>query len=162
MKKVFLGIGLFGMMGFAMAQQTTPDKQQKMQERQTKMEQKHQERMAEMQKDLNLSPDQVQKINAMHQARQNERAQMMQQRQEMRKQKMAEMDKRRQEMDNQMRQILTPDQYTKWQAKKQAKKQENKEKWGKEKFDGQGKHRRKGDAFRKGKHTTQPVQPSTL
>lgn len=165
MKKVFLGIGLFGMMGFAMAQQTTPqDRQQRMQERQAKMEQKHQERMAEMQKDLNLSPDQIQKINVMHQARKNERAVQMQQRQEMRKQKMAEMDKRRKETDDQMRQILNPDQYAKWQAKKQAKMQENKGKWGK---DGFGKHGRKGGmmkdgGFRKGKHTTQPVRPSTL
>ena len=103
-------------MSIAWAQQT-PDNQKNMEQRKVEMQKRHQERMNEMKKDLSLSDAQVQKINTLHQKNQEERIKQMEQRYQQR----SEMKKKREQMDNEMKQILTPEQYQKWQTQKQEK-----------------------------------------
>ena len=76
MKKLVLAIALIGMGSFAMAQQTntaTPqDRQARAVEMKQRMEQKQQDRLAEMQKDLNLNQSQVAQIKALQDQRKGE------------------------------------------------------------------------------------------
>lgn len=120
MKKLVLGLALIGVGTFAMAQQRTmPAKD----DQQTKemMEQKKAEHLAEMQKELNLSQAQVAQLKALHEKHQAQREAQRKENQELRKQKMEAFKKDKQQMDNEMRQILTPEQYAKWEAKKAEK-----------------------------------------
>ncbi len=114
MKKIFVGLFLLGTMSMALAQQT-PDNQKNMEQRKAEMQKKHQERIDEMKKDLNLSDAQVQKMNVLHQKNQEDRMRRMEQRHQQR----IEMKKKHEQMDNEMKQILTPEQYQKWQTKRQ-------------------------------------------
>lgn len=122
MKKLVLAIALIGMGSFAMAQQVTPqDKKINREEMKQKMEQKHQEKLAEMQKELNLSQSQVAQIKDLHEKRKSEMKKDFEKSREQRQAKMEEMKAKRQQMDNDMKKILSAEQYDKWQAGKKAK-----------------------------------------
>ncbi|MFL9834558.1 Spy/CpxP family protein refolding chaperone [Chryseobacterium terrae] len=109
MKKLVLAAAFIVTGSFAMAQQVNPQgKKINREEMHKKMEMKHQERMNEMQKELNLNESQVAKIKDLHEKRK------------------AEMKAKRQQMDNDMKTILSPDQYDKWQASRKAKMEERK------------------------------------
>lgn len=122
MKKLVLAIAFIGMGSFAMAQQTTPtpqDRQAKRAEMKEKFQQREQEHMAQMQKDLNLNQAQVDKIKALHEKRKAEMKADFEKNKDQRKAKRAQ-------MDADMKQILTPQQYDKWQADRKAKMEERK------------------------------------
>ncbi|MDH6252105.1 protein CpxP [Chryseobacterium sp. H1D6B] len=124
MKKLVLAIAFVGMGSFVMAQTTpqqNPDKQAKKAEMQQKMMQKQNDHLAEMQKNLNLSPAQVNQIKDLQNKRMAEMKTEFQQNKGERQAKMEQMKAKREQMDNDMKQILTPDQYTKWQADRKAK-----------------------------------------
>lgn len=114
MKKLIASLAIFGAT-FAMAQQTPrqmdPAKKQEMQA-------KKQAHLDAMKKDLNLTSAQVNQLKAItdkHQAqREKERMEM----QQLRKQKMEAGKMQKQQMDDEIRKILTPEQYQKWQLKK--------------------------------------------
>lgn len=119
MKKLVLAIAFIGIGGLAMAQQTTTpqDKQVKRAE----MQQKHQEHFDKMQKDLNLNQSQVAQIKALHEKRKSEMKADFDKSKEARQAKMEDKKAKRAQMDADMKKILTPDQYDKWQADRKAK-----------------------------------------
>lgn len=119
MKKLVYAVAFLGLGTFAMAQQTQMPPMRDQQDRKEMMEQRRAEHLAQMQKDLNLTQAQVAQIKSMHDKYQAQREQERIQNQELRKQKMEVYKKDKQQMDDEMRKILTPDQYAKWQAKKQ-------------------------------------------
>lgn len=122
MKKLVLAIAFIGMGSFAMAQQTTPqDKEARKAEMKQKMQQKEQEHMAQIQKDLNLNQSQVAQVKALHEKRKAEMKADFEKNKEIRQAKMEEMKAKRAQMDADMKKILTPEQYDKWQADRQAK-----------------------------------------
>ncbi|AZA92166.1 Uncharacterised protein [Chryseobacterium nakagawai] len=122
MKKLVLAIAFIGMGSFAMAQQTTPqDREAKRAEMQQKMQQKEQEHLAQMQKDLNLNASQVTQVKALHEKRKAEMKADFAKNKEARQAKMEEMKAKRTQMDADMKKILTPEQYDKWQADRKAK-----------------------------------------
>lgn len=118
MKKIFLATLLIGSTGMIMAQQT-PDKSADMKAKKEKREKMHEDHFNKMKTELNLTPDQEQKIKALHEQNKQE----MKQNHEVMK---AKMDAKREQNDAQMKQILTPEQYTKWQALKEKRKAEKK------------------------------------
>lgn len=127
MKKLVLAIAFIGMGGFAMAQQTTPqDREARRAEMQQKMQQKEQERLAQMQKDLNLNQSQVAQIKALQDKRKAEMKAEFEKNKEFRQAKMEEMKAKRAQMDADMKKILTPQQYDKWQADRNAKMEQRK------------------------------------
>ncbi|MDP9958240.1 hypothetical protein [Chryseobacterium lathyri] len=122
MKKLVLAIAFIGIGSFAMAQTTTPqDRQARKAEKHQKMEQKHQEHLDQMQKDLNLNESQVAQIKSLHEKRKSEMKADFDKNKEVRQAKMEEMKAKRAQMDADMKKILTPDQYDKWQADRKAK-----------------------------------------
>jgi Spy/CpxP family protein refolding chaperone len=135
MKKLILAAAFLSLGTFAMAQKApvTPEQKVAMEKRRAEMQQnrevKQQQHLSEMQKELNLTKVQVDKIHAIQDRHQAERKTQMQQNQQLRKQKMEGMKLKQQQMDNEMRAILTPEQYQKWQAKKQMKMAERKAKF---------------------------------
>ncbi|WP_336690877.1 MULTISPECIES: hypothetical protein [unclassified Chryseobacterium] len=129
MKKLVLAIAFIGMGSFAMAQQITPepqDRQAKRAEMKERFQQREQEHMAQMQKDLNLNQAQVDKIKALHEKRKAEMKADFEKNKDQRQAKMEEMKAKRAQMDADMKQILTPQQYDKWQADRKAKMEERK------------------------------------
>ncbi|MDN3694901.1 hypothetical protein QWZ06_23030 [Chryseobacterium tructae] len=122
MKKLVLAIAFIGLGGFAMAQQTTPqDREARRAEMQQKMQQKEQEHLAQMQKDLNLNASQVAQVKALQEKRKAEMKTEFDKNKEVRQAKMEEMKAKRAQMDADMKKILTPEQYDKWQADRKAK-----------------------------------------
>jgi Spy/CpxP family protein refolding chaperone len=122
MKKLVLAIAFIGMGSFAMAQQTTPqDREARRAEMQQKMQQKEQEHLAQMQKDLNLNASQVAQVKALHEKRKAEMKADFAKNKEVRQAKMEEMKAKRAQMDADMKKILTPEQYDKWQVDRKAK-----------------------------------------
>lgn len=122
MKKLVLAIAFIGMGSFAMAQQTTPqDREARRAEMQQKMQQKEQEHLAQMQKDLNLNASQVEQVKALHEKKKAEMKADFAKNKEVRQAKMEEMKAKRAQMDTDMKKILTPEQYDKWQADRKAK-----------------------------------------
>lgn len=97
--------------------QTSPVKED-VQSRKAKMEMKRAEHMAELQRELNLSPEQVNKIQA---AQNKQRELTKQQNETFRNQRKESFKKNREAIDAEMKTILTPQQYDKWQAKKKEK-----------------------------------------
>ena len=112
MKKLVLGAAFLAVGTFAMAQQSP--RMQRMDP--VKMEQKRAENMKQMKTDLNLSEAQVAKIKVLHDQRMAERKQNAPQMQAERKAKMDMMKSKRAQHDSEMKQILTPEQYQKWQV----------------------------------------------
>ncbi|AZA87023.1 hypothetical protein EG349_09635 [Chryseobacterium shandongense] len=122
MKKLVLAVAFIGFGGLAMAQQITPqDRQAKRAEMQQKFQQKEHEHMAQMQKDLNLNQAQVDKIKALHDKRKSEMKAEFEKNKGERQARAEQMKAKRAQMDSEMKQILTPQQYDKWQADRKAK-----------------------------------------
>lgn len=127
MKKLVLATAFIVTGSFTMAQQVNPqDKKFNREEMHKKMEQKQQERIAEMQKELNLNDSQVAKIKGLHEKRKAEMKADFEKNRGERQAKMEKMKAKRQQMDNEMKSILSPEQYDKWHASRKAKMQERK------------------------------------
>lgn len=149
MKKLVLGIALLGLGTFAMAQKTQPTEQQKAEwqakkaEMKKMQEQKRMQNLSEMEKDLNLNKSQVAQIKAMQDRNIAERQAENKKDKELKKQKMQMMKQKREAMNNQMKQILSAEQYAKWEANKKAKMQDRKENFKNRKgnFDGMKKEK---------------------
>ena len=120
MKKLVLSVALVAVGTFAMAQQN--QRMQKMDP--AKMEQKRADHMKQMQMDLNLSEAQVSKIKVLHDQRMAERKENAPQMQTERKARMDQMKAKRDQNEAEMKNILTPAQYQKWEAMKKEKMQE--------------------------------------
>ena len=120
MKKLVLSVALVAMGTFAMAQQN--QRMQKMDP--AKMEQKRADHMKQMQTDLNLSEAQVTKIKVLQDQRMAERKENAPQMQAERKARMDQMKMKRDQNQAEMKNILTPAQYQKWEAMKKEKMQE--------------------------------------
>ena len=120
MKKLVLSVALVAVGTFAMAQQN--QRMQKMDP--AKMEQKRADHMKQMQMDLNLSEAQVSKIKVLHDQRMAERKENAPQMQAERKAKMDQMKAKRDQNEAEMKNILTPAQYQKWEAMKKERMQE--------------------------------------
>lgn len=115
MKKIVLGITLIGIGSFAMAQkyEMNPEKKAAWKAKKAEMHQKH---MDNMKQELALSDQQVSKINALHERKKTERNAQIKQNEALRAERKAQMEEKRTEMDNEMKSILNPTQYTKWQT----------------------------------------------
>ena len=98
---------------FAMAQQNKM--MRKMDPAQ--MEQKRAEKLKSMQTELNLSDDQVAKIKTLQDNKMAARKANEPQMKADRKAKMEEMKQKKDQWNNEMKKILTPEQYAKWQQK---------------------------------------------
>lgn len=118
MRKLVLSVALLAVGTFAMAQN---QKMQKMDPAQ--MEQKRADHMKQMQAELNLSDAQVTKIKALQDRRMAERKKNAPQMQAERKFKMEQMKAKRDQNNAEMKQILTPEQYQKWETSKKGKMQ---------------------------------------
>lgn len=121
MKKLVLSVALVAVGTFAMAQQN--QKMQKMDPAQ--MEQRRADHLKQMQTDLNLTEAQVVKIKALQDKRMAERKENAPQMQAQRKAKMDQMQAKRDQHQAEMKQILTPEQYQKWEVMRKEKMQEN-------------------------------------
>ncbi|REC46340.1 hypothetical protein [Chryseobacterium pennipullorum] len=122
MKKLVLAIAFIGMGSFAMAQQTTPqDKEARRAEMQQKMQQREQEHLAKMQKDLNLNPSQIAQIKALHEKKKSEMKAEFAKNKEAHQAKLEDRKAKRAQMETDMKKILTPEQYDKWQADRKEK-----------------------------------------
>lgn len=119
MKKLVLAIAFIGIGSFAMAQQTTTP--QDKQARRAEMQQREQEHLDQMQKDLNLNQSQVAQIKSLHEKRKTEMKAEFDNNKEARQAKMEAMKAKKAQMDADMKKILTPEQYDKWQADRKAK-----------------------------------------
>ncbi len=121
MKKIVLSAVFVITGSFAMAQQgammqnRTPEQ----------MEQRRADNMKQMQANLNLTPAQVAQINKLHDKRIAERNQNMPLMQAQRTAKMQAMQEKRTQHAAEMRKILTPDQYQKWEATRNDRMQNN-------------------------------------
>lgn len=120
MKKLVLSVALVAVGTFAMAQQN--QRMQKMDP--AKMEQKRADHMKQMQMDLNLSEVQVSKIKDLQDQRMAERKENAPQMQAERKAKIDQMKAKRDQNEAEMKNILTPAQYQKWEAMKKEKMKE--------------------------------------
>lgn len=115
MKKVILSLALVGLGTLATAQQreVTPEQKAKQEARKTEMKKKFEEKqkmqMEKMTKELNLSEAQISQLKALKKGHKEEmerdRAQNMEKRKQMKEQRDAEMKK-----------ILTPDQFKRWEV----------------------------------------------
>lgn len=122
MKKLILAAAFIGMGSFAMAQQTVPqDRKINKEEMQKRMEQKQQERISEMQKELNLSQAQVSQIKDLQAKRKADMKMKFEKDSAARQAKKEEMKAKKMQMDNDMKKILSPEQFAKWEAGKKAK-----------------------------------------
>ena len=120
MKKLVLSVALVAVGTFATAQQN--QRMQKMDP--AKMEQKRADHMKQMQMDLNLSEAQVSKIKVLQDQRMAERKENAPQMQAERKAKMDQMKAKRDQNEAEMKNILTPAQYQKWETMKKERMQE--------------------------------------
>lgn len=103
-------MALVGLGTFAMAQQTPTSKMEmKRGDKKQNMEMRQQKHLDQMKSELNLSDDQVMKIKAMHQENAADRKNKMAQNKE---EKMQHLKNQKDEM----KKILTPEQYTKWEG----------------------------------------------
>ena len=114
MKKIVLSAAFVIIGTFAMAQQTPMMNKKDP----AQMEQKRQEKLKVMQTELNLTNAQVAQIKALQDKKIAERQQNAPQMQAERKAKMEAMKARQEQWNAEMRKILTPEQYQKWETKK--------------------------------------------
>ncbi|MBF6610955.1 MAG: hypothetical protein ITF99_07435 [Chryseobacterium sp.] len=133
MKKMVLTVMVLAMGTFAMAQKTpmTPEKKAEMLKQK---ETKAQEHLAEMQKELQLNATQMDQLRALHEKRKAEGKKQMEKNKEARMQKKGDRMQKMKEREAEMKAILTPQQFEKWQAQKQVKRQQMKEKMDKKGF----------------------------
>ena len=118
MKKIVLSAAFVILGTFAMAQQTPMMNKKDP----AQMEQKRQEKLKVMQTELNLTNAQVAQIKALQDKKMAERQQNARQMQAERKAKMEAMKARQEQWNAEMRKILTPEQYQKWETKKKQNK----------------------------------------
>ncbi len=116
MKKLVYGFAFLAIGTFAMAQQQPVKADAK-----ANKEQKRAEHLAEMQKELNLTPTQVAQIKTLHEKHYAEREQQRAKQSEMKKQMAEDKEKGKQQMEAEMKKILTPEQFAQWKAKKEEK-----------------------------------------
>lgn len=114
MKKIVLSAAFVILGTFAMAQQTPMMNKKDP----AQMEQKRQEKLKVMQTELNLTNAQVAQIKALQDKKMAERQQNTPQMQAERKAKMEAMKARQEQWNAEIRKILTPEQYQKWETKK--------------------------------------------
>ena len=114
MKKVIFSLALVGLGTFAMAQQ----KEEVKKFDRAQMEKMQQAKFDELKKDLNLTESQVAQIKALKEQDKAERMKAFEASKVERAQKMEEMKAKRAKHDAEMKKILTPEQYAKWEAKK--------------------------------------------
>lgn len=124
MKEIVLSAAFVILGTFAMAQQTPMMNKKDP----AQMEQKRQEKLKVMQTELNLTNAQVAQIKALQDKKMAERQQNAPQMQAERKAKMEAMKARQEQWNAEMRKILTPEQYQKWEAKKQQNMQHKRQK----------------------------------
>ena len=124
MKKIVLSAAFVILGTFAMAQQTPMMNKKDP----AQMEQKRQEKLKMMQTELNLTNAQVAQIKALQDKKMAEKQQNAPQMQAERKAKMEAMKARQEQWNAEMRKILTPEQYQKWEAKKQQNMQHKRQK----------------------------------
>ena len=117
MKKLILSLAFIGFSTFSMAQQDTVNSDSKMQKR-AERQQAHLEKMKQ---ELGLNDAQVAKINDLRAREASVRKSKMEAHKADKKALMENHDK-------EMKTILSPEQYDKWQAKRLEKKKEIKEK----------------------------------
>lgn len=121
MKKIVLSAAFAVIGTFAMAQQS-PQMQKK---DPAQMEQMRAEKLQKMKTELNLSDQQVAKIKSLQDKKIAERKENAPKIQAERKAKMEAMKAKKEQWNAEMKQILTPEQYQKWQTK-QKERMENK------------------------------------
>ena len=114
MKKIVLSAAFVILGTFAMAQQTPMMNKKDP----AQMEQKRQEKLKVMQTELNHTNAQVAQIKALQDKKMAEKQQNAPQMQAERKAKMEAMKARQEQWNAEMRKILTPEQYQKWETKK--------------------------------------------
>lgn len=142
MKKVILATAFIGLGTFAFAQQASATPEQKAQwqakkaDMQKNRELRRQQHLDAMQKDLNLNASQVAQIRALEEKNQAEHDAK-------RQEKMREMHDKNKQHDAQMKSILNEEQYAKWQAAKDERLKNRKEKFQ------QGKLHRDGKTMQK-------------
>ena len=124
MKKIVLSAAFVILGTFAMAQQTPMMNKKDP----AQMEQKRQEKLKMMQTELNLTNAQVAQIKALQDKKMAERQQNAPQMQAERKAKMEAMKARQEQWNAEMRKILTPEQYQKWETKKKQNMQNKRQK----------------------------------
>lgn len=90
------------------------------------MEQNRAEKMKMMQTELSLTNDQVAQIKMLQDKKMADRKANEPKMQAERKAKVQQMKAKNEQWNAEMKQILTPDQYTKWEANKQAKMKDRK------------------------------------
>ncbi len=122
MKRLVLAIAFIGFGSFAMAQQKdfknlTPQQKEEMMAKKAEMKK---QRMEKMKAELNLTDQQVNQINALHEKRMAEHKAQASLQQADRKAK-------GEAMNQEMKKILTPEQYAKWEANKKAKMEKRQE-----------------------------------
>ena len=122
MKKLILSAAFLSIGTFAMAQQESLS----MQKNPAQMEQKRADKLKMMQTELNLTNAQVAQIKALQDKKMAERKANVPQMQAERKAKMEQMKAKKEQWNAEMKQILTPEQYAKWEMKKQEKMKERK------------------------------------
>ena len=114
MRKIVLSAAFVILGTFAMAQQAPMMNKKDP----AQMEQKRQEKLKVMQTELNLTNAQVAQIKALQDKKMAEKQQNAPQMQAERKAKMEAMKARQEQWNAEMRKILTPEQYQKWETKK--------------------------------------------
>ena len=114
MKKIVLSAAFAVFGTFAMAQQDG----KMMQKDPAQMEQKRAEHLKKMQADLGLSDAQVAQVKALQDKRMAERKENAPKMQAERKAKRTQIDAKRAQHEAEMKQILTPEQFQKWQLMK--------------------------------------------
>lgn len=126
MKKLLLSMAIFGLGTFAMAQQKQGMDRAQKAEKMESMEVRQAKQVEKMKTELNLTDAQVAKINALHAKGQAERNAKKQSSEA----KKAMMMEKRAKADNEMKQILTPAQFTKWEQNKKKNMEMRKNKMG--------------------------------
>ncbi|OPB93427.1 hypothetical protein [Elizabethkingia ursingii] len=124
MKKIVFSLLLMGATGFAFAQQTTEPMKADSQAKRQEMMQKRQQNWDQMKKDLNLTADQENKIKALHERNAADMKQKMAERKTDRENMKQDMKAKKEQNDAEMKKILSPEQYAKWNDIKAQKKAE--------------------------------------
>lgn len=127
MKKIFLTLAL-GIAIITFAQKGNPEmKKQNWEDRKVEMKEKQQNHLDKMQKDLNLSAAQVQQIKTLQEKEFADREVNFKQKEAMRAEKMKEMKTKRDAHNAEMKKILSPEQYQKWEKQRDENMQKRKE-----------------------------------
>ena len=127
MKKIFLTLAL-GIATITFAQQGNPEmKKQNWEDRKVQMQEKQQKHLEKMKQDLNLSEVQVKQIKDLQDKEFADREANFKQKEAMRAEKMKEMKAKRDAHNAEMKKILSPEQYQKWEKQRDEKMQERKE-----------------------------------